>query len=399
MNIRPIKKKYYSKIPFLFVLLIILQGIISNPLVSIQSASQGALMWFNVILPSLLPFFIISELLISLGFIDIIGKILSPLMRPIFNTPGEGIFPLSMSMLSGYPVGSKLTSRLREKNLITQIEGNRLLCFTSTSGPIFMLGAVAIGMLKDSNLGPLIILPHYISIIILGLVFRFYKYDAVSNKKYFNAKMYYKNINISINQWLKTRKSISSLITISIKESMDTILLIGGIVIFYSVVVEILFNMGIINQSLVFLSKLFSAENELLKGIVVGIFEMTLGCKVIAYSNINILNKIIVINFIIGWGGLSVHSQAMNFLKRTDLNLKLFTLSKMLHGLLSSIISYVLYITMYKDYVYPATYNYPYASTTYSLMNWFSILLSASKLALFSFLFIFIVCAVSFVFS
>lgn len=399
MNTRSIKKKYYSNIPFLFVLIVILWGIISNPSVSIQSASQGALIWFNVILPSLLPFFIISELLISLGFVDILGGILSPLMRPVFNTSGEGIFPLSMSVLSGYPVGSKLTSRLREKNIITKTDGDRLLCFTSTSGPIFMLGAVSIGMLGDSNLGPLIILPHYISIVILGLVFRFYKYDDLYSKKYFKTKMYCKDINMSIEKLLKTRKSISSLIAVSIKESMDNILLIGGIVIFYSVVIEMLFNLSIINQALVFLSKLFSIEGELLKGIVIGMFEMTLGCKAIAYSNISVLNKIIIINLIIGWGGLSVHSQAMNFIKRTDLNSKLFTFSKMLHGLLSSVISYILYITNYKDYVFPATYNYPHASTTYSLINWFSILLNASKLAFFSFLFISIICAVSFIFQ
>ncbi len=85
-------KNFNINLIFLIIIIIALTGIITNPKLSLNSATAGINTWFNIILPSLLPFFIISEILIGLGFIDFIGKLLEPLMKPLFNMPGEGVF-------------------------------------------------------------------------------------------------------------------------------------------------------------------------------------------------------------------------------------------------------------------------------------------------------------------
>ena len=113
-------EKNFSNMFFLLIIFLILFGILKTPN-SLKGAQEGLLIWFNI-LPSLLPFFI-SEILISIGFVDLIGKILEPLMRPIFNLPGIAAFTFSMSIVSGYPVGSKVVSSLRKNNLITKTEG------------------------------------------------------------------------------------------------------------------------------------------------------------------------------------------------------------------------------------------------------------------------------------
>ncbi|WP_333657401.1 nucleoside recognition domain-containing protein, partial [Tissierella praeacuta] len=88
-------KKFNMNLIFLLIIIMALTGIIANPKLSLNSAIAGINTWFNIILPSLLPFFIISEILIGLGFVDFIGKLLEPLMKPLFNIPGEGAFPLT----------------------------------------------------------------------------------------------------------------------------------------------------------------------------------------------------------------------------------------------------------------------------------------------------------------
>lgn len=205
MNSKSEDTKYLLKLFFLLIIIILLIRVVLNPSLSLKSAKDGILIWLNILLPSLLPFFIISEILIGFGFVDFIGKLLKPLMKPLFNVPGEGAFPLTMSMLSGYPVGAKLTSRLREKNLITKEEGNRLICFSSTSGPLFMLGAVSIGMLGDSSLIPLIIIPHYLSILVLGLFIGSFnakdKYVKIDNK----SGNLWQEIQDTYFSWLKTK--------------------------------------------------------------------------------------------------------------------------------------------------------------------------------------------------
>lgn len=381
MKTKPKHKEVLIKLLFFLVIVIALTGIIINPKLSLNSAHTGLSIWFNIVLPSLLPFFIISEILIGIGFLDFLGKLLKPFMLPIFNVPGEGIFPLTMSLLSGYPVGAKLTSRLRQKSLITREEGDRLICFTSTSGPLFMLGAVSIGMLNNPKLAPLIVLPHYLSTLILGLFFRFYKKD--SRRSIVKAdKNIFENLQESYISWIKTKKSIGSLITDSVKESMDTILLIGGLVIFYSVLVEIFFSMKLTNKILYFLSNSLTIDIQLLKGIAIGFFEMTLGCKNIAEANISIINKVLIINFIIGWGGLSVHSQALSFINNTDISSKLFSMSKFLHGILSSIFGYILYIIKYKNYIQPAFSNPVNLFIHFDLLDWIYLISSSTKLVL-----------------
>ncbi len=78
------------------------------PQAALQASIRGLNIWWEVVFPSLLPFFIIAELLISIGVVKFIGVILEPLMRPLFRVPGIGGFVWAMGMASGFPAGAKL---------------------------------------------------------------------------------------------------------------------------------------------------------------------------------------------------------------------------------------------------------------------------------------------------
>ena len=83
------------------------------PQAALQASIRGLNIWWEVVFPSLLPFFIIAELLISIGVVKFIGVILEPLMRPLFRVPGIGGFVWAMGMASGF-AGAKLSARLRK---------------------------------------------------------------------------------------------------------------------------------------------------------------------------------------------------------------------------------------------------------------------------------------------
>lgn len=384
------------KILFLFFIIVSLIGIITNPSLSLSSASSGLSIWFNIVIPSLLPFLIISEILIGLGFVDFIGKLLSPLMGPLFNLPGEGAFPISMAVISGYPVGAKLTSRLREEKLITRIEANRLIAFTSTSGPLFMLGAVSIGMLQDPKIAPLILIPHYLSVVILGFIFSFY---SSQNNRFIskNDTSVFEEIRIAYIIWLNTKKSIGSLISKSIKESMDTIILIGGLVIFYSVLVEVVFNMNFFKNFLFHISNTLSVDATIIKGFISGFFEVTIGCKNIAATNTSLINKILIINFLIGWSGLSVHSQSLSFINNTDINSKIYIISKFFHGILSTILSYLIYLIRYKNYIQPTFIESKLVFKYLQISDWMHLLINSTKLAISMGLYILVISIFAFI--
>lgn len=140
-------------------------------------------MWWNIVFPSLLPFFIVSEILISIGVVRFIGVFLEPLMRPVFKVPGAGGFVWAMGMASGFPAGAKLTARLRQENQISRHEAERLVSFSNSSNPLFIFGAVSIGFFQDKNLGLLLAVSHYLGNVFVGLTMRFWGKDEKSRKR------------------------------------------------------------------------------------------------------------------------------------------------------------------------------------------------------------------------
>ncbi len=94
-----------------------------------SAAVKGLDVWWNIVFPALLPFFIGSEILMGLGVVHFMGVLLEPLMRPLFRIPGAGSFAVAMGLASGFPIGAILTTKMRLKNLVTRYEGERLMSF------------------------------------------------------------------------------------------------------------------------------------------------------------------------------------------------------------------------------------------------------------------------------
>lgn len=371
-------KTYLKNTLFLLLVIVLLLGIIKYPEVSLKSAYDGLMTWFSVVLPSLFPFFIIAELLIELGFVNIIGNALSPIMGPLFKVSGESAFPFTMSIISGYPVGAKLTSSLREKNIISKTEGERTLSFSSTSGPLFMLGAVSVGILGNENVAPLIMYPHYLGAITVGIILRFY--NRKERPPYRNNKT---NISI-ISKNLNKNYSIGSVLSNSVLNSINTILLVGGFIIFYSVLTELIFVSNIFNRLMYSIDSFLpiNIDIELIKAFLAGLLEVTTGIKRIASINMNLIYKLLIINFLIGWSGFSIHSQALSFISKTDMDSKLYIFSKLLHGLLSCLYTGILYIVKYKEYIEPSFLPGPYTHEYYFTGYWPVIFMNSLKIVI-----------------
>lgn len=369
------KIKYLSTILPALITSFIIISLVIFPKNTINAAIDGLNTWFYIVLPSLLPFFISAEVLIGLGVVNFIGTLLSPIMKPIFNLPGEAAFPFAMSITSGYPVGVKLTTKLRTQGILTRIEAQRLISFASTSGPLFMIGAVSVSILKMPNLGLLIAIPHYLGAITVGLLFRYYGLNHDKPKVNNKRNLIKSAFNELILARKKDNRSIGLILGDAVKESFNTMIVIGGFIILYSVIIEILNITGIINllSNIISLIPLIS-NKELIKSFISGLIEMTIGCKNIAsISSTPVLVKLATINFIIAWSGISIHSQASSFISKTDLKISIYLLSKLLHGIFASIYTIFLssiFIKLPVNTPVYASYNYTNIS---SFRKWIDI--------------------------
>lgn len=129
-----------NAISITFVLFTIFLVIFSKS--NLTAAKNGLKLWANNVVPSLLPFFIATNLLSHTNVIKYVSKACNKFMRPIFNVPGECAYAFILGLISGYPVGAKIVTDLKDNNLCTTEEAERMLCFTNNSGPLFIIGTV-----------------------------------------------------------------------------------------------------------------------------------------------------------------------------------------------------------------------------------------------------------------
>ena len=342
--------------------------LISFPKVSFLAATSGVNLWFNVVFPSLLPFIIASELLIGLGFVNFLGTLLEPLMRFVFNVPGAGSFALAMGLTSGYPTGAKVTTMLRENGLCTKTEGERLLTFTNNSGPLFIIGAVAVGMFNDAKLGFILALAHYSAAITVGIIFRFYKNEHQGQflrflqSKHKNRPLRSHFVNIdrqepspqstltkAFREMFKARRkdgrNFGLLMGDSVKNSVNLLLMVGGFIIFFSVFISILTQLkvlsGISNVLGIVLSPL-GIDSDLINSILSGFFEVTTGCKLVSLTTAEYMKKAVTTAFILGWAGLSIHFQIISIVSKTDISAIPFIFAKFFQGVISGVYTYLL---------------------------------------------------------
>lgn len=329
-------------IPSLIVMLLIL-GIILFPSDSINAAKNGYKIWTDTLIPSLLPFIIAANLIVKLKFIDVIGLIINPITRKLFNVSGKSSLVFAISTVSGYPVGAKLASELRQNNEISKFEAQRLVSFCSTSGPLFIVGAVSVGMFNNPPLGYLILICHYLSALTVGFLFKNYGRETIICDK--------TNFNFEVNKIISKRRNENKgffvLFGDAVFSGVNTILMVGGFVIVFSVVFKILSIFNIIELFSYILHiplSLLGFSRELCNAFISGLFEITIGCShVSSVVNSPEILRASLCSFLIAFSGLSILAQCCSFLAQTDIKTSTYIFSKFLHGLFASIFTFAFY--------------------------------------------------------
>ena len=332
-------------LPFTLVLFTICLVVFSSS--NLTATKNGLTLWATCVVPSLFPFFVITNLLSHAKVVSVIGKLLDKFMRPLFNVPGIGGFAFVMGLISGYPVGAKIVADFREKGLVTQDEGERLLAFTNNSGPLFILSSVGIALFGDTKTGLLLLGTHILACITVGIILaRFSKknkfensYDTIKNK--FERK----NDSQSCNSENITFKNLGEVLTSNINSSISTILMIGGFVVIFSVIISILNQTNILDNLSTLLYPILNFLNidlEFAKPLLSGILELTNGVNLVANIPTKLISQNIILSaFLLGFGSFSVLLQVYSIVSKTDLSMKKYLVGKFLQGIIAGIYTFL----------------------------------------------------------
>lgn len=324
-----IKRNFISLIFALFVLFLV---IFSSS--NLTATANGLKLWANSVVPSLFPFFVAVELLSQTNIVYYLSRLLDKFMKPIFNVPGCGAFPFIMGLISGYPVGAKIVSNLYLNGSCTKDEAERLLCFTNNSGPLFIMGTVGISFYANSTIGLILLFTHIIASITVGIILGIIS----KRKKHISLEG---NVGLVKKQDLKLSQ-LGEVLGDSILSSIKTILVIGGFVTIFSVIISILEKTQILIILANTFAHIFGFNSNLVLGFFNGLIEFTNGLKYISTVHIkDISTNIILSSFILGFGGLSITLQVLSIIAKSKLSIKKYVIGKLLHGLIAAFYTFL----------------------------------------------------------
>ena len=269
----------------------------------IRYSKEAMNICYELIIPTLFPFFVCSSLLVYSGFGSVLASAAKNIMRPLFNVAPAGAAAFVLGIISGYPLGALTASQLYKCGALSKAEAERLLSFCSNSGPLFIIGSIGVSIYGKLSYGIALYAVHIISSVLVGICFR----------------RYGKNKHNSPPMKLDTSETpLSDVFSVSLRESVKSILTVCFSIIFFSALSRTILSIG--------------ALPPILDAAASGLCEFSTGVLKTSALDAGLYEKLILTSFIVGFSGISVHLQVMAVTSGSGLSLKPYIAGKILHG-------------------------------------------------------------------
>ena len=311
---------------------------VSNLKDCIDAALVGVSLVIKTIVPTIFPFSVICNLLISYDGVWLYSKILGPIFCKPLKLSKQSSFPIVASILSGYPLGCKYCCDLYSLGYINRDEFERLLNIASNASPMFLIGS----MLGDIKLGFILLISNYLSPIIVGIL-------TIKNSKTLSNMKEIKSNSININFGTSLKYALDN--------GVNTTLQVGSFVVLFSIIISIIKNNAYVSIIFSNIEAFFNLPQYSLYGIFLGSIEFTNGCKLITTLPLTMPFKLAIISFICSFSGLSVIAQISSFISKYNVSIIKYSLYKLLQGIISFIITFIISsIFIFKYTTYTSTF-------------------------------------------
>ena len=299
-----------KKIFLPLVSIAVIMLILANAQSAVNYAKDAMYLCCEMIVPTLFPFFICSGILIYSGFCEWLSKAFRFCMKPLFNVSPMGSSAFVLGIISGYPLGAVTAGELYKNSYITKTEAERLLAFCNNSGPLFILGSIGVAMYSDIHYGVILYTAHIIAALIVGGIFRFYRYrDYTAPKTIMTTP----------------DRTAGEVFNIALQTSIQNILTVCGAVILFSM------------ASRLFLDLIYVPPE--IDAVLSGILEFVTGSVKISNLTLPVMRRLILTAVIVGFAGLSVHIQVIAVIAKYELSLLPYFIGKILHGIIAGILT------------------------------------------------------------
>lgn len=312
-----------KKILFTCVILILIIYSFFFPEITIYAARNGIQIWFHQILPALLPFTILSTVLVKSNFLKSF-KGNANLIAVILTMASGFIF--------GFPVGAKLSSDFYKQNLLSEKQATVLAIATNNFSPMYVCG-FAMSLLfasKEYNMCTYVLL-YLIPLIIVTIYLLLHvpnrSLQSMSNAKEASHKKPTSSFHLDM-----------QVMDAGIISGFEALIKICGYIVMFSIIAEI---------ATTTISNLIN-EPPMLVTFLLGNLEITNGINLLSECNISESLKYIATIQALSFGGLSGLAQTSSILANSGLSIHKYIIGKAALSLLLTLLSviYVFFIRL-----------------------------------------------------
>ncbi len=293
-------KVYKKIIQFIFFAGILLL-LLTAPFLTLTYAKKGLSIWYQSMVPSLLPMMILTSCMIKLNITTTFASFLHPVTKRIYHLSKNGTYALLMGFLCGFPMGAKVITELYKNKKLSKDEANSLLPICNNIGPIFML-TYGLRTFVSKNSYVILFLFYGIPLV--------YAYFILRKKSFVSCTM--KN---------NERMPFSVALDESISEGAAGILSLGGYLMFFSI-------LSILPKEFLKLSNQVSSLCACLLEITDGLSYAT---DLPSYVLLSLLQ----------FGGICCIFQTIKYLANTDLSLRHYLIHKFFLSVITLVFFFV----------------------------------------------------------
>lgn len=296
-------------------ILILFFSMLSFPQTVFTGASYGLVLWFRHVLPTLLPYMILINVLICTPALHWICRITSTFLCPLLGTSYYGTFAVLTGFLCGYPMGAKTTSDLLNVNKISRSEASYLLSFCNNTSPAFILSYVVAQNMKERNLCIPFFLILTFTPLMLSFIFRLFYRLPESSCSF---------PQVTPGSFSNPSESISdSFLDRCILNAFESVTKVGGYMMMFSVLIQLLASV---------------LPNTIFSLLLYSSLEISTGIRLLFSSALYTTEKIILCAFLTSFGGWCCIAQTYSMISNSQLPILPYITAKLVTALVTSLL-------------------------------------------------------------
>ncbi len=301
--------------------------IVYSPGEAFQASGQGLSIWWRIVFPALLPFLVLSEILLASGFAHGLGVLLEPLTRKWLGLPGPYAWVLPLGLTAGFPAAASASANLYKQGEITALEAKQMAGTAHFGSPMLLVVVIGTGYMGRPEVGLLLLAVHWLSGLAAGMTLHLLSPEARLSRKIraasskADSKPKVSRFRQAAIQMEEARRadgrSFGKLLGDAVSSSVQTLMTVGGYMIIFAVVIHVL---------------LSALPAFIPPYSVSGALEVHLGTHAVAQLAMPPAIICALLGAILGWSGICAFLQVRAVLKPVGIGTGLFLVNRLIHG-------------------------------------------------------------------